>query len=210
MVSQAALATAATVLFDHRMVGVAVTLPDATDLWVRPKELPRVNGFELKPEGACLDEICVPVRQDVDSDIFVRRGGAAWFNVSALARRLEQLIAADYDHNVFSLGALPVVRSAFHRDAVAPDFSLPDLDGNAVRLSDCRISKARRSCCSPGRPGEDAALTCQVGRQCTSRSETTTSSSSPRPRIPVARRSQAPGTSGRAQHTTRWLTKPMN
>lgn len=32
LVSQAALATAATVLFDHRVVGVAVTLPAATDL----------------------------------------------------------------------------------------------------------------------------------------------------------------------------------
>lgn len=139
--SHTALATAATVLYDHRVVGVEATLPDATDLWVQPKDLPRVNGFELKPEGACLEEICVPVRQDVDSDIFVRRGGTPWFNVSALARRLEQPIAADYDSNVFSLGALPVVRSAFHRDAVAPDFSLPDLDGNTVRLSDFKGKK---------------------------------------------------------------------
>ena len=117
------------------------TLADATDLWVSPKDLPRVNGFELKPEGACLDEICVPVRQDADSDLFVRRGGETWFNVTGLASKVGQPVAADYDNNVFSLGAVPVVRASFHRDGVAPDFSLQDLDGNTVKLSDFKGKK---------------------------------------------------------------------
>lgn len=117
------------------------TLADATDLWVSPKDLPRVNGFELKPEGACLDEICVPVRQDADSDLFVRRGGETWFNVTGLASKVGQPVAADYDNNVFSLGAVPVVRASFHRDGVATDFSLQDLDGNTVKLSDFKGKK---------------------------------------------------------------------
>ena len=59
----AAAAAPVTVLYDDKVVEVERTLPDADDLWVAPEDLPRVNGFELKPEGACLDELCVPVRQ---------------------------------------------------------------------------------------------------------------------------------------------------
>ena len=90
VVSGVALAGPATVLYDHDVVRVDETLADATDLWVRPSDLPRVNGFELKPEGACLDQICVPVRQDADSDLFVRRGGQSWFNVTGLASKIGQ------------------------------------------------------------------------------------------------------------------------
>ncbi len=134
-------AGAVTVLFDQRSVAVDQTLADPTDLWVRPADLPRVNGFELKPEGACLDEICVPVRQDEDSRIFVRRGGEAWFNVTELAARLQQPVVVDHDAGVFSFGAIPAKRAAFLQQAIAPDFTLTDMDGNAVALSDFKGKK---------------------------------------------------------------------
>ena len=49
-----ALATAqsVTVLYDDRVIEVERTLADPNDLWVVPDDLPRVNGFELKTEGA--------------------------------------------------------------------------------------------------------------------------------------------------------------
>ena len=58
----AAAAEPVRVLYDDNVVEVERTLPDADDLWVAPEDLPRVNGFELEPEGACLEELCVPVR----------------------------------------------------------------------------------------------------------------------------------------------------
>ena len=136
-----AVAEPVTVLYDDRVVEVERTLPDADDLWVMPADLPRVNGFELKPEGACLDELCVPVRQDRDSELFVTRGGQGWFNVTGLARRLEQAYAVDHEHRVWSLGQMPVTRTRFLNAAVAPDFELPNRDGELVRLSDFRGKK---------------------------------------------------------------------
>ena len=88
MSSGAALAEPATALYLGRTVDIERTLADPTDLWVSPQDLTRINDFELKPEGACLDDICVPVRQDRDSEIFVSRQDEPWINVSELADRL--------------------------------------------------------------------------------------------------------------------------
>ncbi len=131
-----AAAEPVTVLYDDQVIEIARTLADPDDLWVVPADLPRVNGFELKPEGACLEELCVPVLQVRDSEMFVRRSGQAWFNVTALARRLEQAYVADHDHHVWSFGEVPVTRSRFLRSAMAPDFELPNREGELVRLSD--------------------------------------------------------------------------
>ncbi len=130
-----------TVLYDDRVIEVERTLADPNDLWVIPADLPRVNGFELKPEGACLVELCVPVLQDRDSEMFVTRAGQPWFNVTALARRLDQAYVADHDHQVWSFGEIPVTRTSFLRSAMAPDFELPNREGELVRLSDFRGKK---------------------------------------------------------------------
>lgn len=132
---------AAVVIHDERVVEVADTLADPTDLWINPDELPRVNGFVLKPEGACIDDICVPVRQSENSDIFITRDGKRWFNVAELADRVQQPYVADHDTNVWSFGTIPAQRAAFVDRAVAPDFELPDVDGKRHRLSDFKGKK---------------------------------------------------------------------
>jgi hypothetical protein len=131
----------ATVLYQDRVVEVARTLSDPNDLWVVPQDLPRINDFVLKPEGACLAELCIPVRQDRDSEMFVTRAGQGWFNVTGLARKLQQAFVADREHAVWSFGNIPVTRNAFLQTAAAPDFALPDRDGKLVRLSDFRGKK---------------------------------------------------------------------
>ncbi len=115
MAASRASAEPVTVLYDDQVIEVERTLADPNDLWVVPADLPRVNGFELKPEGACLEELCISVLQDRDSDMFVTRAGQAWFNVTALARRLEQAYAADHAHRVWSFGEMPVTRIRFLR-----------------------------------------------------------------------------------------------
>ena len=136
-----AMAQAVTVLYDDRAIAVERTLADPNDLWVVPENLPRINGFELKPEGACLDELCVPVLQDRDSDMFVTRRGQPWFNVTELARKLDQAYVVDHDHHVWSFGEVPVTRTSFLNAAIAPDFALPNRAGELVRLSDFRGKK---------------------------------------------------------------------
>ena len=141
LVPAGAVAAPVTVLYDDQVIEVERTLADPNDLWIVPADLPRVNGFELKPEGACLDELCVPVLQDRDSEMFVTRAGQRWFNVTALARRLDQAYVADHDHQVWSFGEIPVTRTSFLQSALAPDFELPNREGELVRLSDFRGKK---------------------------------------------------------------------
>ena len=131
----------ATVLYQSRVVELDRTLADPNDLWVLPQDLPRVNDFELKPEGACLADLCVPLRQDRDSAMFIRRAGQPWFNVTELARRLEQAVVVDHDHHVWSFGTIPIARNSFLESAMAPDFALPNREGTLVRLSDFRGKK---------------------------------------------------------------------
>jgi hypothetical protein len=131
----------ATVLYQDRVVELARTLNDPNDLWVLPQDLPRINDFVLKPEGACLAELCIPVRQDRDSEMFVTRTGQGWFNVTELARRLQQAFVVDGERAVWSFGNIPVTRSAFLQSAIAPDFALPNREGKLVRLSDFRGKK---------------------------------------------------------------------
>ena len=131
----------ATVLYNDRIVAVEQTLPDASDLWVKPEDLTRINGFVLKPEGACLDDLCIPVLQDRDSDMYVTRQGQGWFNVTGLADKLQQAHVTDHDGGIWSFGAMPLERRAFFRGGEAPEFALPDRDGNIVRLSDFRGKK---------------------------------------------------------------------
>ena len=73
--------------------------------------------------------------------MFVTRAGQGWFNVSELARQLQQAYAVDHDNQVWSFGQIPVNRQAFLRSAVAPDFTLADRQGNPVSLSDFRGTK---------------------------------------------------------------------
>lgn len=127
---------AATVLYQDRVIPVTETLSDPNDLWVRPAALPNLNGFELKPEGACIDDICVPVKQDRDSAMFITRGGDSWFNVTELARRLQQPFVADHETAVWSLGPIPATRASFYQQGIAPDFALPDRQGREVTLAD--------------------------------------------------------------------------
>ncbi len=139
--SSGAFAQAATVLYNERVVEVEQTLPDATDLWVKPEDLTRINDFVLKPEGACFEDLCVPVIQDRDSDMYVTRQNQGWFNVTELANKLQQAWAVDHQDGVWSLGSMPIERRGFLQSAEAPDFALLDREGNTVRLSDFRGKK---------------------------------------------------------------------
>ena len=102
-----ALAEPATIRHAGKTIAVKETLDDPRDLWVHPDDLTRINGFVLKPEGACLEDVCIPIRQDRDSDLLITRRDVKWFNLTAFARKISQKVTADYDKRIWTFGPLP-------------------------------------------------------------------------------------------------------
>ena len=126
----AATSTPATLLYGDKAVPVVVR-PDPKDLWVRASDLKTINGFELKPQGACREDVCIPIAKNL------RQG--AFFNLTGFAQKVHQPVVTD--SGVWSFGDIPLLRSAFVESRIAPDFAVPDRKGRVVHLSDFRGKK---------------------------------------------------------------------
>lgn len=126
-----AASPAATVLYGDRTIPLDHIRPDPRDLWIRAADLPRVNEFELKPQGACRADMCIPVPKELKS--------GQWLNLSGFAKRVRQTVVAD--SGVWSFGEIPLLRGEFYRTRVAPDFAVPDRKGRVVHLSEFRGKK---------------------------------------------------------------------
>ena len=131
--------SSATVLFEERVVRLDA-LAEAGELWIAATDLERATGFELKPQGACRGEVCIPVRRTGADALVRRREGREWFSLTGFARKLGQRYVTDQESQTWSFGELPVLRSAFV-SGLAPDFVLTDRKGRTVRLSDYRGRK---------------------------------------------------------------------
>lgn len=105
-----------------------------------PEDLTQINGFVLKPEGACLDDLCIPLQQN--SDLLKSVDGQQWVNVTAFADLMEQAYVVDEDTRVWSFGEIPATRQSMFSNAQAPEFEIPDRQGNVVRMSDFKGKKA--------------------------------------------------------------------
>jgi peroxiredoxin len=121
---------------------IELAQPSSGDaLWVSAAELRRMSGFELKPQGLCLAEICVPLRPDADPALVERRGEELRVDAAELARRLRQPYARDDERRVWSFAPVPVTLRPFLDAARAPDFELQDRGGRTRRLSEFRGKK---------------------------------------------------------------------
>ena len=125
-----------TVIFEDAVAPVAAEAR-GEDLWLAPPALGRL-GWTLKPEGLCRGPLCVPVPPARRAE-FVRTDAAV--NLAALARHRGQPIAHDAEGRVWVFGRPGELRDATRRSLVAPDFTLPDLDGRLHSLSQLRGRK---------------------------------------------------------------------
>lgn len=110
-------------------------------LWVVTDDLTRINGLQLKPEGACLGDLCIPLSEAARTKLLKNVEGREYFNLSAFAAAQRQVVVADAAVKVWSFGVLPPVEQMQLADATAPDFALPNRQGEIVRLSDFRGKK---------------------------------------------------------------------
>jgi hypothetical protein len=88
------------------------------------------TGWELKEQGACRGEVCIPL------------GGAAGatVDVADLAPRMGLPLVQDEEHGLWALGPWSGGGRTLI-SAEAPELRLPDLDGNQFSLSSLRGTK---------------------------------------------------------------------
>lgn len=92
-------------------------------------------GWQLKPEGLCRGDVCVPVRDvaGIGSDDRIDLGAVA--DVLGMSSLLDE------DVGVLAVSAPAAQRRAALKGRVAPDFTLPDLDGNLHSLEEFKDRK---------------------------------------------------------------------
>ncbi len=115
---------------DDRHVALTATAAGER-LLVDPEAFARATGWHLRPEGLCRGDVCVPVR---DRDALEGPGGA--IDLAAAAAALGRPAVVDARRHVAALGLPAPAVAEQMTSLVAPDFTLPDLDGCPVSLHD--------------------------------------------------------------------------
>jgi hypothetical protein len=99
-----------------------------SDLDVSQEAFEAGTGWDVKPEGACKGDVCVPLDQS---------GG---FDLASTTERLRMAVVHDDDEGLWAIGPESLGDRAL-ATAAAPELVLPDLDGNEFRLSSLRGQK---------------------------------------------------------------------
>ena len=97
-------------------------------LEVSSDEFTAASGWEIKPQGACKGEVCVPL-------------GGGPFDVVATAERLGMAVVEDADAGIWAIGPESLGGRSL-TTAEAPDLVLPDVrTGEVFHLSSLRGKK---------------------------------------------------------------------
>ncbi len=97
------------------------------------------TGWELKPEGACKGDICIPLLDPPEGDSV---------DVASLAGQMGLPLVTDEKHAIWSIGP-DAVDSRTLVTAEAPPLTLPDLDGKPFELATLRGQKVLLVAWSP-------------------------------------------------------------
>jgi hypothetical protein len=131
-----------TVLYNDNDTIVDVARTEYSDLWLRLDDLERASGWRLKPEGACLGDVCVQL-PDARRDRYVRDEGTpdTRFNLPELARLLDMPSLHDEVTQTWCFVDNAAARTQRMASLEAPRFTLPDLAGKMHSLTDYRGQK---------------------------------------------------------------------
>jgi hypothetical protein len=126
----------AVVLHDGVAASARRVRVSGNELWLPVEDLESATGWELKPEGVCRGEICVPLPPGSKDQTLRRLDSSTWFNLTEFARLIEQPVAYDLETWIWSLGPLGWDWKAPITKGVAPNFVAPDLAGELHSLHD--------------------------------------------------------------------------
>ena len=90
------------------------------------------SGWERKTPGLCRGDLCVPVPRDAEAAL-VRADGA--LDLAAVARLRAQEVVRDDGGTLWVFDQPGAVQESVRASLLAPDFTLPDLDGREHSLS---------------------------------------------------------------------------
>ena len=93
-------------------------------------EFEAATGWQLKPEGACKGEVCIPLKSTPTDEV----------NVETLAAEMSLPIVHDAEAGLWAVGPESIGGSSL-TTAEAMDFELPDVDGNLFKLSSLKGKK---------------------------------------------------------------------
>ena len=94
---------------------------------VAADQFEQATGWEIKPEGACKGEVCVPLEGN-------------GFSLTKAAERLGMAVVAEPELGLWAVGPESIGGRAL-ATADASDFTLPDLDGRQFRIDSLRGQK---------------------------------------------------------------------
>lgn len=132
--------TRVTIVYDDRASEMSAASEEAGQLWIVTADLKRATGFQLKPQGVCRDELCFPMPKSREQEFVRKRAGKSWFNLVAFAQLVQQPIAHDEAFSIWYFGLRSDQRQVLS-SLKAPDFTLPDMNGNTHSLSEFRGKK---------------------------------------------------------------------
>jgi peroxiredoxin len=117
-----------TVLCEERETRV-----DAQGTWLSADDISRATGWTVKPEGLCRDATCIPLAPDL------RRNERV--DIAAVWRQQGHPVLRDAEGEVLLLGTGAAERQQNLAGLMAPDFTLPDVNGTPRTLSTLRGKK---------------------------------------------------------------------
>lgn len=95
---------------------------------ITPAQFAAGTGWDIRPEGACKADVCVPLDAD------------APFSAKATATRLGMAVVHDEQAGIWAIGPESFNQRAL-TSAVAPELVLNDINGHEFRLSSLRGRK---------------------------------------------------------------------
>ena len=108
-------------------------------LQVSRSEFEAQSGWQLKPEGACKGDICIPLAAPPQGDTI---------DLEAMADQLNLPLVHDETHRLWALGPESIGSRAL-ATAEAPNLTLPTLEGDPFELDSLRGQKVLLVAWSP-------------------------------------------------------------
>jgi len=123
-----------TILYDDRVTEGLAGEVAGEHLWLTPTDMAKATGWKLEPEGLCRGDACVRT----DSTWLDAKGRV---DLAAFARHMGQPAIREDSLGAWAFGESVNTRRDALFSLMAPDFTLPDIDGKLHSLSDFRGKK---------------------------------------------------------------------